>query len=374
MQAAQAKSQPSHPLNFVVLNRVALDRPDLFPTAHSAAHSPRRRRASQSARRRSSMCQAAQPPLRPASAPCKQQHGVVSASSRFVKALDEASDAENEEDDLVAAGVQAASVISKLFSHEGQVAAAQRRKVLARLHVRPGSGGSPCKSCALGCRCLRTPMHGSVHACYAACSDSTGYVQRSAPWQVQHSATSCRAKFAHAVRAQASEHEARCVSARTRKAEIEAQASAERRRLARRNEQRTEQAAAMQLARQHRAEATAEARPWRLLVELAVRLHAVKVRLSNMCELHLDRDACTRHILHPATHSVCAFTCSVDAWVHIQAEILLQREVRRERATLDAAARSIQTCYRMYRLRQRHHAMIDIVRDVRRALTHAFGC
>lgn len=51
--------------------------------------------------------------------------------------------------------------------------------------------------------------------------------------------------------------------------------------------------------------------------------------------------------------------------------MLLQREVRRERARLDAAARSIQTCYRMYRMRQRHHEMIYIVRDVRHSLLRA---
>lgn len=282
LQAVQTKAHPSHALDFVMLNRVALDRPDLFPAAHDAVHRPRRRRASQSARRRS-VCTHPAPALRPASAPCKA-HGAAAAASCQASAAGGASDVENgDELGTGEAGAQAASVIAKLFSQEGQEAAAERRKVLARLRVRPGSGGSPCKSCAprlypvcLACHencagtCADTcfGMYVRVPLLALTCADRGG----------GKSGRLCRAKFAHALQARACEHEARCASARSRKAELEAQARAARKQLARRGELRTEHAAAMQLARQRRAEVIAEARPWRGLIEFAVRLQAIKVR------------------------------------------------------------------------------------------------
>jgi hypothetical protein len=175
MQSQQASLLPRHPLNFVLLNRVALDRPDLFPTSpaqNSKPPPPRCPRSTPKPRnhphtsKENQHTKATHHP-RPASAPGLRTRTQALSTQRAQSAMrshsktrklpvqgtpeKEISCAHTKGEPLPeeAADVEArvASVIAALFSASSQDAAAKQRRVLARLRARPGSGGSPCKSC-----------------------------------------------------------------------------------------------------------------------------------------------------------------------------------------------------------------------------------
>jgi hypothetical protein len=186
VQIRQASKLPRHPLNFVLLNRVALDRPDLFPTPHLIAPSPKHgydnyastrgtRCLSAKGKQNVEKCHKSRPVSAPvlhtpiltpatqcahSANPCHlnaaetQIQGTLDLSAqsandagdhRLEDGAEETEDGGVRREDEVEARV--ASVIAALFSASSQEAEVKRRHVLARLRARPGSGGSPCKLC-----------------------------------------------------------------------------------------------------------------------------------------------------------------------------------------------------------------------------------